>query len=265
MALVLGGPNIPFVPPEIHLVIAQHVCRSDLPNYRLVSRLFAEAGKAELFHTITLRRTCASVSQLKQITQHEQLAKLVYTLIWDTNRWRVGVDVRDWHEWTSYCKSRAHEADPGQSALYEELATSRQHWEAYLSRLEDEKQAAKGFEKLCLSTPFARLGLLNLQEIHVVRGAYQLNNWHVCMTEDNVTVPVTVPLDVWKGDSLSRFSCDLYMATILLAVKRWRLSGITIDEFARLRIYPSSHGVDPNSPASRSPASPFFHLSRPVA
>ncbi|UPX15552.1 uncharacterized protein EKO05_0005996 [Ascochyta rabiei] len=243
MALTPGSPKIPFLPPEIHLVIAQHVYRSDLPNYRLANTMFAEMGRPGLFHTITLRCTCASVSQLKHITQNEQLSKLVNTLIWDTNRWRVGVDVRDWHEWTRYCKLRAQEAGSDQAALYEELATSRQHWEAYLFRLEDEKRTNLEFEELCMSSPFPRLGLLSLQEVHVVRGAYQLNNRHVCMTEEHDTVPVTAPLSAWRGDTISRSLYTFLMPQILSTVKRWTFSGVDTKALVRLETYPPMKGM----------------------
>jgi hypothetical protein len=129
--------HVPFLPPEIHFVLAQHICRSDLPNYRLASRALAEAGRKPLFQTIVLRSTLASVASFKNILQHEQLSKSVQTLLWDATSWRVGNSVRDWHEWTRHCESRAEIVDPDQALLYRELAAGRQYWEAYLRRRED--------------------------------------------------------------------------------------------------------------------------------
>ena len=75
------GLHVPFLPPEIHFVLAQHIRRSDLPNYRLASRALAEAGRKPLFQTIVVRMTHASVASIKNILQHEQLSKFVHTLL----------------------------------------------------------------------------------------------------------------------------------------------------------------------------------------
>ena len=243
-----GSPNIPFLPPEIFLVLAQHIHRDDLPNYRRANRTLAEAGQPELFHTIILRNTCASVSGFNHIRQNKQLSKLVRTVIWDTHSWRVGVDVRDWHEWTRHCESGAESATPDQRALYKELAVSRQHWEAYLSRLEEEKEALQVIKAFSFGPPRTGLQLCNLRTIHVVSGTYQLNKWHVSKTEEHAMLPVTIPLSTWRGDSFSQSLPSILISAIPAAAasaEEWQIDGLTMKELGLLSI--SSRNYSTNS------------------
>ncbi len=205
----------------------------------MTCRLFARLGTACLFHTVTLRYSLASVGKAYQIAQDAQLRSLVRTLIWDNNLWRVGANVRDWHEWERYFNLRAKEAqdcEPEQSALYKELAESRPYWTNYLALL-DEEQAA-----ICEVDRIGRrfLGdLPSLQKIHVVKGAYHLSNGRICRAGDYdyTTIPVTVPLSSWRGDSFSRFSTmDRAYAFLTYAAKatKWRLNGITAADLGKL-------------------------------
>lgn len=192
-------------------MIARHVEREDLPNYRLASKILADAGRPQQFHTIVLRSTLASWSAFKRVRGDEHLSRFVRTLIWDASAWRVGTDVRDWHEWTRHCESQAkHYAlvnpKPDQAALYEELAGSRQLWEAYLSRLEEEKAVRQEIAADIVNrtpTP-AWLELSNLRTIHVVKGAYQFNNRHIYRLHEHTKLPVASTLSAWRGDSFSQ-------------------------------------------------------------
>ena len=247
-AVALSIPNVQFLPPEIHFVIAQHVHRDDLPNYRLASKLLADAGQPELFHTIILRTTLANVSGLNHIRQHEQISSLVRTLIWDTNALRVGPNVRDWHEWTRHCEARAQEVAPDQSVLYKELAAGRQHWVAYLSRLKEEKKALQKIKALFYRSPSPGLDLPNLQKIHVVRGAYQVTNWQVCRTQELDMLPVTTPLSTWRGDSFSQ-SCPVDLSTCIAMAapkaRKLRIDGLKRTELNLVSI--SSQHVNEKS------------------
>jgi hypothetical protein len=223
--------NIPFLPPEIHQNISRFVDRDDLASYRLSNKMFAELGKPELFHTITLRFTRASVARLRNIKVNEELCKLVRVVIFDHNLWRVGDGVRDYHEWTRYCNMQATKAlktDPEQSALYRELAGSRDHWAAYLDRLDEEKEAVK--ELVNFGLVFDILTTLRgVQKIRVVNGAYRFSNWRIYRSEHHATVPVAAPLDLWKGDSFSQLNDN---STWIIPItpttaNKLRLEGIT--------------------------------------
>lgn len=196
--------NIPFLPNEVHAVIGQHVDRDDLFDYRLASKALAEVGKSKAFSTIVLRNTAASVTGFKAIVHDKQLCQLVRTWIWDLNGWRIGPDVRDWHEWTRHCESRAKQVSPEQAALYMELAVSCAHWEAYLSRLEEEMVAIQDIHALLTSSEgrFISSYLPNLSTIHIVKGVYQLKNWRLYQPHKQFLQPlqpVTRPLSTWRG------------------------------------------------------------------
>jgi hypothetical protein len=207
--------HVPFLPPEIHFVLAQHIRRSDLPNYRLASRALAEAGRKPLFQTIVLRSTRASVASFKNILQHEQLSKSIQTLLWDATAWRVGDSVRDWHEWTRHCESRAEIVDPDQALLYRELAATRQYWEAYSNRRIEEKVAGLDLCRLTLyDESFNWTSRLpNLKKIYVsLNNSCPLQESHVCQllgeycylcsSSDDKWLPVVRPLGEWRGDRL---------------------------------------------------------------
>lgn len=218
------------------MVLTQFIHLDDLPNYRLASKLCAEAGRPELFHTITFQRTLASASRLKHFIENEHLSKLVRTVIWDTNLWRVGNDVRDWHEWTRYCDLKAEHNTPFPSALYKELAASRQHWEAYLTRLEKELEIVQQFKSLLMNPSYVGLGLPNLHKIHVIRGAYQLDNRHVRRIVGHPMLPVGIVLKSWKGDRVSSCLDAVSRALIFngaVVAKEMYLDGLPIQTLNR--------------------------------
>lgn len=231
--------QIPFLPPEIHFVLAQHICRGDLPNYRLASRALAETGRKPLFHTIVLRSTFASVASFKNILQHEQLSKSIQTLLWDATTWRVGDSVRDWHEWTRHCESRAEIVDPDQALLYRELAAGRQYWETYLSRREEEKVADQDLCRLTLYDQSFKWTsrLPNLQKIHVsLNNSCPLQDTHVCQllgdychlcsSSEDQWLPVVRPLGKWRGDRLgSRGTFFFHISKAVSKVPKCRLYG----------------------------------------
>ena len=183
---------------------------------------------------MTLQPSSASVTRLKHIRQNVELAKLVRTMVWDITFGRVGARVRDWHEWESHCKSQAQATDPVQSTLYRELAASRRHWEAYLSRLADEKKAEEEFGELFGEIRGTGFELPNLQKIHMVKGAWQTSNQDSRTIAEHATIPVTVPLSAWKGDSFSSgWSGNFYtkmIVAIALNVKSWQFDGFFVED-----------------------------------
>ena len=231
--------HVPFLPPEVHFVLARHVYRSDLPNYRLASKALAEAGRKSLFQTIVLRSTLASVASFKNITQHEQLSKSVQILLWDATSWRVGDSVRDWHEWTRHCESRAELVDPDQALLYRELAAGRQYWENYLSLREEGKVADQDLRRLTLydKTFDWTSRLPNLQKVYVSlnnscplqesRVCQLLGDYcHLCSSSDDQWLPIVRPLDKWRGDRLgSQGTLVSHIIKALSNVPKCRLYG----------------------------------------
>ncbi|KAJ8110433.1 hypothetical protein OPT61_g6720 [Boeremia exigua] len=252
-----GRDNIPPLPNEIHLHIARYVDRDDLPNYRLASKALAHIGKPELFSMITMRNTTASVSVIKDMLRgtgpNRALSKLVRTLVWDMNSWRVGTDVRDLHEWTRHCNQRAEEVDPDQAALYRELAANREHWEAYLSRLEEEGVAIR---EICDRFTYGhnkgqpiRFLFPNAQTVHLVQGVYQIKNWHVRLSQEPDMPPVTRPLSEWQGDALSEFTrgpLKLAAFAVASSATKWRLHGFTWEEFTSLCYSTRDQGTPEN-------------------
>lgn len=211
----------------------QRINRKDLPNYRLACKLFAEAGRSEMFHTILVRNTLSSVAALKHITQDEHLAEFVKTMVWDLTSWRVGDSVRDWHEWTRYCAKQAQEGNSDQATLYRELAASRHHWEAYLSRLEGEKDARKDIRDLMFQDALAS-SLPNLQTVHVFRGAQQIEDRRACGSlESKFPQAATRSLDKWRGDKDSSGSAAAWKDHYVLATSvgtKLRMYGLRKDD-----------------------------------
>lgn len=231
--------NVAFLPPEIYLVIARYVQVRDLPNFCLASKTLVDAGRPELLHTIVLRPCLRSWTALKKIHHHEQLSRLVRRLIVDVTLWRVGTDVRDWHEWTRHCESQANHytlvnIDPAQAALYKELAQSRHLWEAYLLRLEKEKAL---YEEI----PTSVIRLPNLQKVHIVRGAFVVKERHVHRLNQDSRLLITAPLSEWRGDSISeRYNINQLIPrgfglSVSTNITRWRLDGLTEQNFKFLR------------------------------
>ncbi|KAG9189118.1 hypothetical protein G6011_05986 [Alternaria panax] len=165
---------MPYLPAEIHRIIAQYVHREDLPSYRLVNRQLYDIGTEELFSTIVSHYSTASIDRLKELSANERLRRHVKTIFWDTNLWSLN-NVRDFHEWERYFAHRAeidrmHNADFDSRHLYTsgytQLSQNRREWEAYLDRVTDEKKARKALERLQVLGCFQ-----NLRSIHIVHGA----------------------------------------------------------------------------------------------
>jgi hypothetical protein len=147
-AAMSPAPHVPYLPPEVHHIIARHIDFADLPNYRLVSRSCAEIGTPELFRTISFHCSSASMARNDAVKACEHLNKHVNTLIWDTNMWGIP-NVRDYHEWVAYFRQKAHlqitqymavKLAPDQLL---ELANSNSEWKHYLDCVEDERAAKK--------------------------------------------------------------------------------------------------------------------------
>lgn len=220
----------PFIPPEIYSNIAQYVQVRDLPNFRLASKTLEHAGRPWLFDTVVLRMSLPSWTALKRIHQHKQLCKLVRTLVIDVTLWRIGRNVRDWHEWTRHCESQANRYtlegnDPAQAALYQELAQDRHLWEAYISRLEEERAMFKEFSIFGIKLP-------NVQKVQIVRGAVQVEDRHLRRLPLDAKLPIIAPLNAWRGDSFS--ACDdinklvpqSYQPSAATKVTKWRFDGL---------------------------------------
>lgn len=193
--------------------------------------MLAQAGRPELFHTIVLRTSLRSWTALKKIHDHEILSRLVRTFVLDVTLWRIGTAVRDWHEWTRYCESRANHYslgnnDPAQAALFKELAQSRRLWEAYLTRLEEEKAVIGEYPDSVIQLP-------NLQKVHVVRGNVQVENGHVRRLPHDSKLRITAPLRAWRGDTFSsmndinKLTPQGFQPSVATKITKWRLDGLT--------------------------------------
>jgi hypothetical protein len=227
--------NIPFLPPEVYFVIAQHVHAKDLPNFCLASKTLASAGRPQLFDTIVLRTSPTSWTACKSINEHAQLSRVVRTLIIDVALFRIGNSVRDWHEWTRYCQSQADHytlvnIDATQAALYKQLAGSRHLWEAYLSRLEEEKAAIK-------EIAIGNIQFPNLRKFQLARGVFQGENRNGYQLRQRGEQPITAPLSEWRGDG---FSCASNLSMLCRTghqpifganITKWRLDGLREADF----------------------------------
>jgi hypothetical protein len=162
--------RIPYLPLEVHHIIARYVHWADLPNYRLASRLFADVGAHELFGAIPFHCSSASAARIDAIKASKHLNKYVSTLTWDANYWNIP-DVRDLHEWQLHfmMKSECAELEPpmpvGKKLSiggFVDLAFNRREWELYLDRTHDEKVVKKDQYLLKLFAGFRNLYKMNI-------------------------------------------------------------------------------------------------------
>jgi len=162
-----------YIPPGIHSVIAQYVYASDLPNYRLASRMLAEMGAHRLFGTLPFHCSSASLARIEVFKKAEHLNKYCHTLAWDTNFWETP-HVCDLDEWTRYFTARASfpkEYQPmGMSEKYSkdqlaELAYSRHEWDRYLKNVRDERITGSCSDELM---PQCFEGLVKLRKLRVI-------------------------------------------------------------------------------------------------
>lgn len=89
--------TVPYLPPEVHRIIAQYIHSDDLPAYRLASKLCASIGTEELFSSLAFHCSAASTARIRAIKACEHLSKYVDSLVWDANSWSIP-NVRDLHE-----------------------------------------------------------------------------------------------------------------------------------------------------------------------
>jgi hypothetical protein len=194
--------NIPHIPPEVLRIIAQHIPRSDLPNYRLVNKTFAAIGTETLFQAILFHCRSRSLARLDAIKKAENLSKYCHTLVWDANYWNIS-DVRDLHQWTRYFEAKAclpkHQPIAvGKKLSPEELinlANNRYEWERYLDNIYDEKSAKGWFNLECTLR-----GLSNVQKLHILNGHIERTHFGYKKTTDFISPPVT-PIH-YRGQSL---------------------------------------------------------------
>jgi hypothetical protein len=193
--------HVPYLPPEVHLIIARHIDLADLPNYRLVSKSCAQIGAPELFREIAFHCSSASMARAEAINACEHLHKHVNTLVWDTNMWSIP-NVRDYHEWVRYFKEKAAlrilrnwdwMLEPDQML---EIAHSHSEWEHYLDCVQDET-AAKHWRHL--EAFFG--GFKSLYKLRVLNGAITTTSCGIHKTD--VYVPKSeAPLAYYRGESL---------------------------------------------------------------
>lgn len=141
--------DIPYLPAEIHRLIAQYIHREDLPSYRLANRQLGIIGTKELFSTIVFHYSTASIDRLEELSASERLRGYVKTIFWDVNLWRIPM-VRDFHEWERYFARTARiNEDSGEvhASRFTEVSQNQREWEAYLDRLADEKEARKAWRR----------------------------------------------------------------------------------------------------------------------
>jgi hypothetical protein len=192
--------HVPYLPPEVHRIIARHVDFEVLPDYRLVSKSCAEIGANELFRTMAFHCSSASIVRVNAVKACEQLNKHVNTLVWDTNMWSIP-DVRDYHEWVRYLKRQAHLSRASRAVALEpgqliDLANNHPEWERYVDRVRDEKMAKdhRNLQKLFEGFKnFRKLCVLNGRLVRTPRGIEK--------TAEYVRVP-EVPATYYRGESL---------------------------------------------------------------
>lgn len=191
--------SIPYLPPEIHRIVAQNIHSLDLPNYRLVNKACAEIGAKELFQTIIFHCSSASIERVKTIKTNQNLRKKVKVIFWDTNSWKIP-DVRDLQDWETYfCRRASYLRDDESEADYvaglDDLANNHQEWETYLEKVKDEKhnttqevlrEALGGFE--------------NLRTIRIINGS--LTSAHRGVTKIHDTVQYSDPPALTRGEGL---------------------------------------------------------------
>lgn len=170
--------TLAYIPPEIHRVIAQYVYASDLPNYRLASRMLAEIGAQQLFKTLPFHCSSASLARIEVLKKAGHFNKYCHTLARDTNSWDIP-GVYDLDQWTRYFTARASfpkEYQPmGMSEKYSkdqlaELAYSRHEWDRYLKNFRDERITRSSSDELM---PQCFEGLVKLRELRVIHGEYR--------------------------------------------------------------------------------------------
>lgn len=201
------GQTAPYLPPEVHCIIAQYVHSVDLPNYRLVSKQLAEIGAPELFSAITFHCSSASTSRVKSIKACKHLNKHVNTLIWDSNSWKIP-DVLDFPEWQRYFKTRQRMPLSPSTAVGNRLPTAklksltrdRRAWERYLDRIEDEKTAKTKQNLADILSGFA-----NLHKLHVLNGGLIPAQRGAKKSSDFVQ-PLQPPTEVYRGQGLYHLS-----------------------------------------------------------
>ncbi len=93
--------SVPFIPVEIHRMIAVLLDSPDLTAYRLVCKSFADIGKEHLFRVTSVHCSHSSTRRIKEIKEHAEIREEVEVLVWDTNLWKIP-GVSDLHEWKSY-------------------------------------------------------------------------------------------------------------------------------------------------------------------
>jgi hypothetical protein len=168
--------DIPYLPAEIHRLIAQYVHREDLPRYRLANRQSCALGTEELFGTIVFHYSTASIHRLEELSASERLRACVKTIFWDVNIWKIPRvrDLNEWHRYftmkAAFCRSLQLRNlvsiyDVIDASGYDELAENRTEWEEYLDKMEDEKRARKASKQLHALGRFQ-----NLQSVRIVNG-----------------------------------------------------------------------------------------------
>jgi len=194
--------HVPYLPPEVHRIIARYVHSSELPNYRLASKCLAEIGAEELFNTVTFHCSSASIARINNIKGCERLNKYVRSMVWDTNFWRIP-DVQDLHEWRRYFKRRGFaarcSADVAENELADRLASleaDRKEWGRYLDHTIDEKKAKKNS---VLQNTFA--GFENLSKLHILNGALAGDHRGVKKVGEDACFPGHGS-GYWRGESL---------------------------------------------------------------
>ncbi|KAJ4371136.1 hypothetical protein N0V83_004352 [Neocucurbitaria cava] len=165
--------SIPYLPPEVHHVIAQYIDRFDLPNYRLANKAFAEIGTPELFQNITFHYSSASLARLTAIKQSEHLQKFVKVLTWDTNSWFL-CGVKFFDEWQRYFNEKARlftktyqpKCEHDHGIKLSKIAEDRQQWKNYVVNRPDENETWC----YCISHDFLA-DFSNLSKVFMVNGA----------------------------------------------------------------------------------------------
>ncbi|KAF2830390.1 hypothetical protein CC86DRAFT_463700 [Ophiobolus disseminans] len=247
--------HVPYIPPEVHRMIAQYIHFSDLPHYRLVSRILSAIGAEELFSTITFHCSSGSIARINAIKTCPHLNRYVTTIVWDSNLWKIP-NVRDLHEWRRYFHGRAFAAQQHGDAEHRKLADTfnslrdnQEEWERYLDRARDEK-VAKNFRNL--QNMFS--GFKNLCKLHILNGDLTVRHRGLEKRAEKPHPPECT-FNYWRGESLNVDGLPVYHSErpcgyALAAIDSfgdisWRLTKLRLNSVCCKVFYGFMDGIQP--------------------
>jgi hypothetical protein len=197
--------NIPYIPTEIHRLIAQYVHHDDLPSYRLANRQLCDICTEELFGTIVFHYSTASIDRLEELSASERLRGCVKTIFWDVNTWKI-YDTHSFEDWKWYFteltidrirSEYGYEREEWVSRSYK-LSENQSEYAAYLEKVDDEAKARKACERLEALGRFQ-----NLRSVHIVNGELVLSHRGLRKVADHLPVALPESCTMRRGEGIN--------------------------------------------------------------